>query len=75
MEAARELGIGHTKLQELCRTLGITRWPSRRLKSMDKLIESLNERVALEPSGKDVSHHVLHTHAWPCVQNNEGCMP
>ncbi len=58
-EAARELGIGMTKLKEHCRTLGIPRWPSRKLKSMDKLIESLNERAALEPGTKDVSHHLM----------------
>ncbi|KAG2442529.1 hypothetical protein HXX76_002615 [Chlamydomonas incerta] len=58
-EAARELGIGMTKLKEHCRTLGIPRWPSRKLKSMDKLIESLNERAAVEPATKEVINDIL----------------
>ncbi|GFR41031.1 hypothetical protein Agub_g1464 [Astrephomene gubernaculifera] len=58
-EAARELGIGMTKLKEHCRTLGIPRWPSRKLKSMDKLIESLNERAMTEPATKEVIADIL----------------
>ncbi|PNH12387.1 Protein RKD3, partial [Tetrabaena socialis] len=58
-EAARELGIGMTKLKEHCRTLGIPRWPSRKLKSMDKLIESLNERASTEPATKEVIADIL----------------
>lgn len=57
-EAARELGIGMTKLKEHCRTLGIPRWPSRKLKSMDKLIESLNERATSEPATKEVGYGI-----------------
>jgi hypothetical protein len=51
-KAARVLGIGMTKLKEHCRTLGISRWPSRKLKSMDKLIESLEERAAQDTDGQ-----------------------
>lgn len=53
-EAARELGIGMTKLKEHCRLMGIPRWPSRKLRSMDKLIESLQERAQGDSIAQEV---------------------
>lgn len=75
-EAARELGIGMTKLKEHCRTLGIPRWPSRKLKSMDKLIESLNERAAIEPATKEVSSMPGEaSRGWTCCSFTDGTKP
>ena len=39
--AARELDIGLTLLKKRCRELGLKRWPYRKLKSMDKLLHSI----------------------------------
>ncbi|KAJ8900718.1 hypothetical protein NDN08_000019 [Rhodosorus marinus] len=38
-DAAKELGICATVLKELCRRRGIQRWPHRKLKALDRLIE------------------------------------
>ncbi|KAK9813220.1 hypothetical protein WJX72_010939 [[Myrmecia] bisecta] len=40
-EAANNLGVGVTVLKKCCRKLGIRRWPYRKLKSMDNLIEGV----------------------------------
>lgn len=49
-EAADSLGIGVTVLKKYCRKFCIPRWPYRKLKSMDKLIESLQ---AYQATGLD----------------------
>ncbi|CAI5481153.1 unnamed protein product [Closterium sp. Yama58-4] len=41
--AARVLGVGLTVLKKRCRELGIQRWPHRKLKSLDNLIENMKE--------------------------------
>jgi len=48
-EAARRLDIGLTVLKKYCRKFEISRWPYRKIKSMDKLIESVNEYARDEP--------------------------
>jgi RWP-RK domain len=53
--ACRELGIGLTVLKRQCRKYGILRWPFRKMKSLDNLIQRIadNERNnnALSVSG------------------------
>jgi len=39
--AAEKMGIGSTTLKKICRRLGLTRWPSRHLKSLIKLRDTL----------------------------------
>ncbi|KAL6757196.1 hypothetical protein V8C86DRAFT_2630833, partial [Haematococcus lacustris] len=50
-EAADQLGIGVTVLKKYCRRFQIGRWPFRKLKSMDKLIRSVEEQHTLDPQG------------------------
>jgi hypothetical protein len=40
-EAAEKVGIGSTTLKKICRRLGLSRWPSRHLKSLIKLRDTL----------------------------------
>jgi hypothetical protein len=47
--AAQKLGVGVTVLKKYCRKFQIPRWPYRKLKSMEKLIESVNEYAAQDP--------------------------
>ncbi|CAL4967054.1 unnamed protein product [Urochloa decumbens] len=42
-QAARELNVGLTVLKERCRELGIPRWPHRKLQSVQKLIDDVQE--------------------------------
>lgn len=41
MKAAKELNVGLTVLKKRCRELGIYRWPHRKLKSLNSLINNL----------------------------------
>ena len=40
-EAAKELDICTSVLKKICRKLGIKRWPHRKIKSLDRIIESI----------------------------------
>uniref|UniRef100_A0A0D9WNK1 RWP-RK domain-containing protein n=1 Tax=Leersia perrieri TaxID=77586 RepID=A0A0D9WNK1_9ORYZ len=40
-QAARELNVGHTLLKKKCRELGIPRWPHRKMKSLQTLINNV----------------------------------
>lgn len=40
-DACRKLGVGLTVLKRLCRKFGITRWPYRKVRSIDSLITSV----------------------------------
>lgn len=42
-QAAAALGIGVTVLKKYCRRFKVVRWPYRKLRSMDKLIDSVGE--------------------------------
>lgn len=44
--AARELNVGVTVLKKTCRSLGVSRWPYRKLHSMRKLIDSVHNTTA-----------------------------
>ncbi|CAL5037682.1 unnamed protein product [Urochloa decumbens] len=43
MQAARELNVGLTLLKKRCRELGIPRWPHRKMKSLQSLINNVQE--------------------------------
>lgn len=45
-EAASRLGICQTSLKKLCRKYGISRWPQRKLKGIDKKIASLKTELS-----------------------------
>ncbi|KAK1260722.1 Protein RKD2 [Acorus gramineus] len=42
-QAAKELNVGLTLLKKKCRELGIPRWPHRKMKSMQTLIQNVKE--------------------------------
>nr|CAB3448124.1 unnamed protein product [Digitaria exilis]CAB3504577.1 unnamed protein product [Digitaria exilis] len=42
-QAARELSVGVTVLKKRCRQLGIPRWPHRKVKSLQTLIDNIQE--------------------------------
>jgi hypothetical protein len=44
MQAARELNVGLTLLKKRCRELGIPRWPHRKMKSLQSLINNVQVR-------------------------------
>lgn len=44
-KAAKELGVGLTLLKRRCRELGFSRWPHRKLTSIDGLINNLKVRL------------------------------
>jgi hypothetical protein len=41
VEASRNLKVGLTVLKKKCREFGIARWPHRKIKSLDSLIQDL----------------------------------
>lgn len=49
VEASRRLHIGLTVLKKKCREFGIPRWPHRKIKSLDTLINDL-QVLSLHPS-------------------------
>eukprot|EP00873_Tetraselmis_striata_P021315 jgi/Tetstr1/441579/TSEL_029807.t1 len=57
--ACKRLGIGLTVLKRQCRKYGIKRWPFRKMKSLDRLIENIQASVAPGDQGnKDFSKSV-----------------
>ncbi|CAG9460161.1 unnamed protein product [Pedinophyceae sp. YPF-701] len=44
-EAAQHLSVGLTVLKRICRTLGIARWPFRKLQSLQQLIDRISEEA------------------------------
>eukprot|EP00242_Pyramimonas_sp_CCMP2087_P012128 CAMPEP_0198211208 /NCGR_PEP_ID=MMETSP1445-20131203/22688_1 /TAXON_ID=36898 /ORGANISM="Pyramimonas sp., Strain CCMP2087" /LENGTH=334 /DNA_ID=CAMNT_0043885421 /DNA_START=140 /DNA_END=1141 /DNA_ORIENTATION=- len=51
--AAKELGICLTMLKKMCRQHGLKRWPHRKLKSIDKILGSLNNSLLTERSSEE----------------------
>jgi len=43
--AAREIGVCATVLKKICRKNGIPRWPHRKIKSINKMIETLQQSL------------------------------
>ena len=48
-EVSQELGICATLLKKLCRKNGIKRWPHRKIKSLDTLIDNFEEIIRTRP--------------------------
>lgn len=44
--ASKELGICCTLLKKICRKYGITRWPYRKIQSVDRTIQQIKERMS-----------------------------
>lgn len=67
-EAARELGIGLTKLKAMCRELNISRWPYRHRYSMQKLkVQVLND-----PEMNQEERSVALEDIEDCLHNHDG---
>ncbi|KAG0594840.1 hypothetical protein M758_UG114700 [Ceratodon purpureus] len=49
-QASKELKVGLTVLKKRCREFGIPRWPHRKMKSLDSLIQNIQE-LARGPEG------------------------
>ena len=48
-EAAEKLGICATVLKKICRKNGVSRWPHRKIKSIDSMIDSLKDVMEKHP--------------------------
>ena len=52
-EVSQQLGVCTTVLKKMCRNNGLERWPHRKIKSIDGLIESLEELISSKPNDID----------------------
>jgi len=52
-EVAKDLGVCATVLKKICRRNGIPRWPHRKIKSLDKMIKTLETTVAKKPEDEE----------------------
>jgi len=48
-QASKELKVGLTVLKKRCREFGIPRWPHRKMKSLDSLIQNIQVNSLLKP--------------------------
>ncbi|KAJ1482538.1 RWP-RK domain-containing protein, partial [Baffinella frigidus] len=48
---AKELGICLTSLKKLCRSYGITRWPFRKLKSLERTMRKVQDETEQTVNG------------------------
>lgn len=53
-EASKVLGIGLTVLKRICRKFGVKRWPYRKLKSLDRLINNVESGLVPGDSYKNL---------------------
>jgi len=60
-DVAKELGVCATVLKKICRRNGIPRWPHRKIKSLDKMIASLDASVAKNPEDEERIRHEIQT--------------
>lgn len=60
-EAAAKLGVGETWLKQKCRDSGIRRWPYRKVKSMDKIIQRVRLQIK-EGAGSLSDSQLRHLH-------------
>jgi hypothetical protein len=51
-QACRKLGIGLTVLKRQCRKFGIKRWPFRKIKSLDRLINNVSQGLVPSEGGR-----------------------
>eukprot|EP01102_Stenamoeba_stenopodia_P006854 TRINITY_DN1917_c0_g1_i1.p1 TRINITY_DN1917_c0_g1~~TRINITY_DN1917_c0_g1_i1.p1 ORF type:complete len:322 (+),score=71.18 TRINITY_DN1917_c0_g1_i1:214-1179(+) len=52
-EVAKDLGVCATVLKKICRRNGIPRWPHRKIKSLDKMIKTLETTTAKKPEDEE----------------------
>jgi len=52
-DVAKELGVCATVLKKICRKNGIPRWPHRKIKSLDKMVSTLEVAVAKNPEDSE----------------------
>ena len=52
-EVAKDLGVCATVLKKICRRNGIPRWPHRKIKSLDKMIKTLETTIAKKPEDEE----------------------
>lgn len=57
-EAAAALGCAHSKLKRLCRHFRISRWPHRKLASLEHLKETVEQEERMNPAQKQVRFEV-----------------
>ncbi|XP_041017201.1 protein RKD5 isoform X2 [Juglans microcarpa x Juglans regia] len=58
-EASRNLKVGLTVLKKKCRELGIPRWPHRKIKSLDGLIQDLQEEAKRQQQENEAAAMVV----------------
>lgn len=51
-EAAKELGVCSTVIKNVCRQYGIRRWPYRKIQSINRLIEYLEQQLREDSKGE-----------------------
>lgn len=56
-EAARHLGIGLTVLKRICRQYGVPRWPFRKIKSLDRLLQNVEVRLHFYIASRTTLRH------------------
>ena len=61
---AKELGICLTSLKKLCRSYGITRWPFRKLKSLERTMRKVQTESEVA-NGNDKGDKLTSTAAFP----------
>lgn len=53
-QAARSLGVGHSCLKRYCRRIGMSRWPYRKLASLDAMRDVIESDAHMDPRDKQV---------------------
>merc|ERR1712137_1335508 len=57
-DAAAKLGICSTLLKKLCRKNGVSRWPHRKVKSVELLIQQCQDHLNDHPSDQSVQEQL-----------------
>jgi len=57
-EASKNLGICATVLKKICRKYGIQRWPHRKIKSLERMIEVLQSATVVPEEQKRIDHEI-----------------
>ncbi|CAH8309773.1 unnamed protein product [Eruca vesicaria subsp. sativa] len=71
MKAAKELNVGLTVLKKRCRELEIYRWPHRKLKSLNTLINNL-KGVGMDDEVKNLEEHRVLIEKEPDAELTDG---
>jgi len=72
---AKELGMCLTSLKKFCRQNGITRWPYRKLKSLDRRIARVEQNMQTS-GGKEGSENPQLLKEWECLRAQRmGALP